>query len=495
MQHHEAIAAVREILPEIKRLGSAEAAILNYADTRKLASAQVVKLAQVLNTARTLSFLERHPEDRSADHPVLDPDALVASYEKMGHTTKQASVSVGAPVQGRVIIPNFVKAASGLDVPATKVKVETDPTYLEMEAREFDKKKRDEVDDAKIESGEAQVLAESDAQEAKKAYAALRERCMDLPFEQIEEDAMLLGCDSPEAKMVIEKLATDLTGFYGRPNPRRCTAPDPTRKLAWDRYGVVALIKKVAENEKFYKEARAYADHLKKVAGPAGAATQADPSQQQREQHGHGGHGGGRGGKDRGKQRDRAGEIFGMAPAPNYDNLFKTVIKHPKAKDEEAEVPKFDSLDHASAAIRDALGLYPDAKTQIGSVVGSRDEPGVLSGIFADEAPHKRQRHIDEKVRDTRHVAALQKIMLTDPILREADPDRLVELYNDISAVKPDIANTPQQLAFQLREALQYGGMPSSSAKTLAETDKAQQDAATRRLGLENAQYGIPQPR
>jgi len=483
MQHSEAVSALHEILPAIKSAGSPEAALLQYADRRRLAGPQLEKLAQVYNTARTLSFLEKHPDDRAADHPIVDPSALLSQYE--AGTSKAASAPLTFRPVERVAAPNFLKAATGGMQKAADVKVvHEDPEWLAVEAREFEKKKRDELDEAKIESGELGIAAAADEREAKKAYETLRDRMFDLPFREVEEDALALGCAEPHHRAVMDRLAVDMDGYVGRPKIARCTAVPTDRRLAWDRHGVVGLIKVAAEKQAEAAELRAYAAHIKVASGAAAAQGQ-DTGQGTGQGNGPGGGGGPR----RNPNSPQAPTGGTNAPRPNYDALFKDVIKWPESKDEKSEKSEYKSVQTAADAIKDMLKEYPGARSQISAVAGDKDGPGILSGVLDSESPHKRQRLIDDKVRDTNHVGTLQRIMMTDPILREADPDELVAAYNDLVAVKPDIASTPQQLAFALRESLQYGGVPASSAKTYAEIAKAQTDAEKNRMAIDDARY------
>jgi hypothetical protein len=84
----------------------------------------------------------------------------------------------------------------------------------------------------------------------------------------------------------------------------------------------------------------------------------------------------------------------------------------------------------------------------------------------------ERAQKIDANYEDAVAVGNLQKLMLTDPILSEADPYELVDMFNDLRVANPEAAKSTNMLRFALREALQYGGIPQQSAKTLTEIDR-----------------------
>jgi dsDNA-specific endonuclease/ATPase MutS2 len=49
---------------------------------------------------------------------------------------------------------------------------------------------------------------------------------------------------------------------------------------------------------------------------------------------------------------------------------------------------------------------------------------------------------------------ALQQVMLQDPIIAEADPKEVQELYNTISEISPRFAKNPRMMTTALKEAL-----------------------------------------
>ncbi len=514
MQHAEAVNALHEILPLIKTEGSAESAIIKFAEEKKLASAQVEKLAQVLNQARTLSFLDKNPDNRGADFPILDPAEIVKRYTENSGNSKCATLQPYADVFGgykvvpstdgtnqmrhvktlppRMAVPNFQKAAAESLKPEVKVdgkKVEQDPYYLECEAREFDRKKRDEVDEAVIESGEADIVMEQAKETSKKAYQELHERCLHLPFHEVEEDATMLGITADE-KSVIAKLATDLNGYWGRENVQRFTVPDPKRHLAWDRHNIVDGIRKVAAANMLVKQAAEYATYVKKKASYSPPTVeplyaQADEEEMRRDRYDNPAT---RAQRDKELKNKLQGNPANGAPRPNY-NIFRDILQFPEPDKPKEKVHTTPGIDSAAAALKDILKEYPGISTQIQGAHGEQESKGLVSGLLQSEAPGKRQRSIDESYHSTRSLGTLQKLMMTDPILREADPDLIVDAFNDLMQTDPEIAKTPQMLAFQLREALQYGGIPASSAKTIADISKSREDASKNRRERTEALY------
>lgn len=66
----------------------------------------------------------------------------------------------------------------------------------------------------------------------------------------------------------------------------------------------------------------------------------------------------------------------------------------------------------------------------------------------------------------------LHKLILTDPVIAEADPQEVSEIYNTISEISPRFAQNTRLMATALKEALQYGAVPLNMLKDISEFEK-----------------------
>lgn len=66
----------------------------------------------------------------------------------------------------------------------------------------------------------------------------------------------------------------------------------------------------------------------------------------------------------------------------------------------------------------------------------------------------------------------LHKLILTDPVIAEADPKEVSDIYNTISQISPRFAQNTRLMSTALKEALQYGAVPLSMLKDLSEFEK-----------------------
>lgn len=527
MQHYEAVEALHEILPLIKSEGSAEKALLKYANEHRLATTQLTKLAHVFNTARTHAFLDRNPDNRGGSFPIVDTEKLSADYEAM---PESSDGEVSFKIAARKTAPDFFKMASTeatVKSAEEKKDVPVDPAYAEADAREKARIAKAKKEGEVIESDEAFQIVSDEKNEAKKAFDTLVDGLKSADFKDFEEDVMMHGYTGAKHKTVLDELAQACGGYFGCEKIARCSAISPARKLAYDRTNLLPTFEKImthlqnaedAENyakavkrastsgkdidEDLHTEETAVETALKVTARRAAAENnQVDETPGQDEgaaRHSGGGtppqtpHGTQPGGGGGGSTHSNPPNLAAKA---DYTNLLKQTLDHSQSGDktDKGGDKGTDHLDNAAKQISEILKTIPTGGEMRGHMFGKPDESkGSLTSLLAAQAPNHRQRHVDNKVMDTRGMANLQKLIMTDPILREADPDHVVDMYNDLRNAKPDLAHSPQQMAFALREALQYGGVPASTAKTLVDIDKAHQQADESRRKNTDALYSAP---
>lgn len=80
---------------------------------------------------------------------------------------------------------------------------------------------------------------------------------------------------------------------------------------------------------------------------------------------------------------------------------------------------------------------------------------------------NKALQRVDDATQSVVHQHNLQKLLLTDPVISKADPAEVGSIFESIRRGSDDVASDINLLRFQLREALQYGGVPPDSYKQL----------------------------
>lgn len=103
----------------------------------------------------------------------------------------------------------------------------------------------------------------------------------------------------------------------------------------------------------------------------------------------------------------------------------------------------------------------------------------------------KRRYQLDATRDSVRNALNLQRAIVTDPILSEADPSRLVSLYNSLSAANPEVMSDPNLLTYTLREAMQYDGVAPHTYEQLVGIDKSKSEAVKNRNTAIDTEYKI----
>lgn len=77
------------------------------------------------------------------------------------------------------------------------------------------------------------------------------------------------------------------------------------------------------------------------------------------------------------------------------------------------------------------------------------------------------EQYINQAKQKADETIAVQQLMLEDPVIKEADPQEVYELYKTVASLSPTLAQRPTTLAPIVREALQYGSLPIQTVTAL----------------------------
>ena len=132
------------------------------------------------------------------------------------------------------------------------------------------------------------------------------------------------------------------------------------------------------------------------------------------------------------------------------------------------------------------VGLVADSMSTAADMTNN-----ALSAITGKERQNTAQRKLDVSVDDIVRTVMIRRMVATDPILREADPRRVLEVYNAVARLNPSVASNPEQLRLALREAVSYDGLTLDSQKLLADTRKAEADATAKERDNQRSYYSV----
>lgn len=89
----------------------------------------------------------------------------------------------------------------------------------------------------------------------------------------------------------------------------------------------------------------------------------------------------------------------------------------------------------------------------------------------------KQEYEINQAVDAAKDRATLQQLMMSDPVISEADPAEVEDLYNTISSLNPTVAKDPRLMGPVIKESLQYGSIPIQMLKDLVDIDAKRESA------------------
>jgi hypothetical protein len=161
--------------------------------------------------------------------------------------------------------------------------------------------------------------------------------------------------------------------------------------------------------------------------------------------------------------------VHGLEKVANINRGYSVRL----AKDSTGLVEDLQELVDLQAAKEKALDLLDGFQVKSASV---RLE-NILNSVVANPTfmPSKtvKTQKYDESLDKGLQEIALQKLMLTDPIIAEADQATVQDLYTTIADLSPTVAKDPIRLAPVLKEALQYDALPMQQIKDLLSIEES----------------------
>lgn len=448
MTQQQQIALLSSIMPEINDTHDPKGVMLKCAKKHNLSPAQLEKLGHVYNTAKTLVGLEKQAHrgdsfsivdvpEMVSEYTSFDPSKAVAkdsgdihrsvnrlmkyasAYENQGYWTRKFNEVAN---QGQE------KAASAKELPSV-----LDSLLFEHKDSDFkdegDGNQNIEIDLSGIKYGDR--ITKSASASTNYVDDQLKKLASD------SRDAMVTA--SMNARDAVEEVRGKLLRSYDRDTTWREMAEDID-----DHFGDLAKSAAICH----YIESHLEYDHKLKVK-PVTLEKRAGRRSLERDRHGvfHAA-----------DELDICAAMFKEAK-----ELYEAVTE--QSKEEEV-------TEKQASALVSAMQAPMAAPMQVG-----RDTKELAEYLFADKDPAARKQLIDKAKSDAAGRAALQQLMLSDPIISTADPYEVEDIYNTISSLNSTIAQDPVLLGPVLKESLQYKSVPIQMLKDMVSVDKDRQQA------------------
>lgn len=567
MNHQAIIEQLSVLAPQLKAASSPESVLVKYASDRNLSAAQLERIGQVYNIAKTLNFMDKSA-NRGDSFKVLDTQKMLSDYTAFKpKENKQANRnddwncwfdSPGIKEKAASESKNPEDINSWLDFEKSAKIVEENGEYV-VYSEDGSKKlsKPGSLDDAKkrlkqveyfkshkkantvpnilgmannsnytdveynteslpktafaiikeelrnessmrFELESAKQVMDDSAEEVRKIASELLEmhRISTLPYADMERDAVFSSNDPDSIKSASDLIANYISqkGF----NLSRNDFSKPAPRIVRDKFSALPLFKSAAEHIGLYKAAESYINDLElKIKSAAGAATASGKSKKEKNV------------EDEGAGDNVDDRLTGKAPERgnnrNTDSKPTNVESDnkppPSAK---KNTPREDSGGGGGAGRGGQMFAgYGNASKDIAKGIIdmysasnyiNKPTSDFLGNVFKTptfSSKNTRQQGIDNAVTDTGRLADLQRLLLTDPIIGEADQDTVVSLYNTLAKANPEVVKDRNLLRFALREALQYDAVPLHTYKDLISMGKDRVDTENKQMEIDSKRYSI----
>ena len=435
MDHTAVIDELEALLPTIRETGDPEGVMLKHARAHDWAPAVLVKMAQLFNQAKTLTYMDRNPDNRGGSFPLIDTDSLLESYTR--HATPAAAVkSAAAPAAALDSFPDVGLLASRMTAKEAEA-----PAPLVITLADLHR--------------EADMLKEAHYDFMSEAWAGARELVKMAAAGEIDPaglmaDLVYLGAnDAAETVGRLTKWASPDPALVAKRAFDRGLRQDPARLDA------ISRCLDIADHADMAAAAHGCLAEQEFAIKEAATATK---SKRDRVRPSSGG------------VPDGGGEDLGGDPVLEaLTQIIPPIVGGGERALQKIRKPTAFGASDAKRLVRDTVSEW-------------------LPG--ADD----RQRARDEAVADEEALTMLHRLMLTDPIISQADPAEVVSQFNTIRDTAPEFARDPNRLRMQLRESLAYGGTPLPALSELAQIEKTREQANSLQRERSDETYKIAPP-
>lgn len=444
-------------------------ALLGYADSHNLAPAQLEKMGTQLNVQLALAHAKQAaPDARGESFDLVDVPALVERYTDPGRSgaSKQArdtysDANGGIVIQNSDWQPYTVGGHFGGAVSFDWAKVDDD-----YEKGRFNWAKQKAASEsepnhlasrhaARMNAGQLQDMEEDFKKQARqelRKVADLVDRHPEL-YPEIVQDV--------EAHMQ-DKAAGILETFDKILNSRRITLPPvPTdsRDFFSDRHGVLDAFGKAASCMLDACAAQDLREEYEEAAQTKIAASGTD--------------------KDTDKKKHKAEAVARPFETPAMG--LPSYLERPSSKEDEADGGTGQALQAArlggqalnwglrapGESLERARGLAHDAVAPDTAQYMADN----YSRLFGHAHENTNQR-LENSFQRWQQAAVLHRLMMSDDVIRRANPAHVVAAFDTIRHASPSVARDLSTARILLREAVQYQGVPLQAVETLRKIDK-----------------------
>jgi len=476
-----------ELLPEIKKSGNVKDTMLKFANKKNLAPALLEKLGHVYNTAKTVTYLDKcasEEKGRGETFDVLDVPKMVVVYteKKAGdheyENNDYSSLSSGrfSDLFEKEIDLNDFNSLESID----------DYQEIKMASDRRQSWKKASVALANEQQADQLIfdMVEDNRKLASEISDHIRDSYNETNYTNLEQDAKYYFGDC--VKEACDYLAGYMTGI-GYPVSR---AEDKGPRRLLDDTSLLTKLASIQDNlngkhmaedfkEDYLKKQAIVLDHLGRPVSEK---------------------------KKKKKPKKKSGDPVDKRVSEFDLDASEIADAQWDASYPDAELPGIREeigLERMEGALkedgRNLLNTIPSALHGVRRGLGAGGSfPQALEKMHAKGkdflsliAPKRNteQELIDRELDEAKYVTLIQDLLITDPILSEEDEDKVVDLYNTVKEVAPELAKDKNVMRVVLRSAVQYDGIAAPDLAQLVEAEKTLQKSKWNTQAVQERSY------
>lgn len=462
------------LMPEVVSTNNPEATLLKFAKKNNLYPTQLEKLGHAFNQCKTLVGLSKQA-NRGDSFSILDVPSMVEKYatydpkevltKKQKEVHKQVdkitkSASLMTMTCERVPQPDFIeqlrfknaenyeenyeyelKANPGtFDITLNKSASETE---LSLDEKiNLLKEAQQQYRDAKETAGIVMQGVHHNIEQTCEKIAGYIRKNASAWFEIVEDAAHKFG---PDCASAIDTIENYFEVKHIPFNPVDLSKKASSTYIIYDNHKMLDTINGLMNDLGIYKEAEAHKadaeENVQKLHDQIGLLI---------------------------KESGYLTQPQGIRPSVTY--LVTPPNKDKNSNKAKPELPELKGtteslLDFYNQDVKPYGDLPGEIKDNLTSIIKTIDD-----SILIDKKKNKKKR--DEEEYRLSYEQNLQKLLLSDPVLSEANPMEVQELFQTIASISPTFAKNDRMMATALKEAIQYGAVPVSMLKDIADFEE-----------------------
>lgn len=489
MEHFTAIKLIERLAPAINESQDPKGTLIKYAKDNNLAVAELERLGQVYNSAKTLSHLEKSA-NRGDTYNLLDINDLLSAYVDHEVVPKaiEKSASAGPVIRNGGHLPNFFNVETLEKKASTSTEHElADTIRRNVTQAETQKELNFLAEVPGIINDLRSDIIKSAKAIAKKVYLSNQDPVQ--VFTKLAQDSLASINQNKDAVEFIckkasdffgvapvvefEKLAsaavvTDTTGFL-----------DQTERMQEmiNLLGELTQIEKQADAFKELAKGKTSSeeDELKQLQNMEFETSTDEEDTSEKSDSGS---------KDGGTENNNPEPPKKPKKTPDAvptGAILAYLMEQRNLDTENANQPTAQS-----ASASPSKQLADIIAAQIDRTYDSRVKP--LMDIKKTDRGYVNAA-VDKTISSVDTAATIHELM-QDPIIAAHSPRTVVSIYNSLAQTNPKMMQDKNVAKFALREALQYEGITPHSYGQLVDIEKDRSDIAKNNIATQQALYG-----